>query len=90
MRSVKLFPSQTIGSVIFIGTVFFGLVVALAQFYPIGDDWFYTYNLAVKNFFQPYAHSDLAGFPWLLVALPLSQSKQAVPTMRTGCRQYFC
>jgi hypothetical protein len=42
----------------------------LAQFYPIGDDWFYTYNLAVKNFFQPYAHSDLAGFPWLLVALP--------------------
>lgn len=46
------------------------LLAAGWAFYPVGVDWQHSYYPAMHHFWQPYDHSDFAGFPWLLLFLP--------------------
>ncbi|WP_162909353.1 hypothetical protein [Aggregatilinea lenta] len=55
--------------------VFLAALVALAlvfawAFYPVGVDWRNSYSPALHSVWQPYDHSDFAGFPWLLLCVP--------------------
>ncbi|NDJ84493.1 MAG: hypothetical protein GYB66_01275 [Chloroflexi bacterium] len=48
-------------------------IVMIAMFrlvYPVGVDWAETYYPAMRHLGAPYAHSDLAGLPWILFFVP--------------------